>query len=73
MTRIERQLAEVKKWPLRRGKREFINILEGESVTRGKAIAAMCYQCCGGEGGFCTAITCPLYQFSQYRKPTQNT
>lgn len=64
---IERRIESIEKWPLRKGKRDLLNHLKGESLTRGQAITAMCYECCAGEGGPCTSITCPLYSYSQYR------
>jgi len=53
-----------------RGRAELIKADRGESLTRGEAILAKCYECMGGydDGRYdCLVSTCPLHQYMPYR------
>jgi hypothetical protein len=57
-------------WPLRKGKNEFLKHLSQGNLTRGEAIVAQCYHCCGGyESGprDCEESVCTLYDYMPYR------
>jgi hypothetical protein len=85
MSKLAKQQKEARKilyedvsnnWPLRRGKNEFLKSLASENVTRGDAILAQCYHCCGGyESGVadCRESICPLYKFMPYRDEQERT
>ena len=52
------------------GRRELERYLEGQKNTRGSAIKAKCYDCCGyyDSGKVdCKVEVCPLYPFMPYR------
>jgi len=52
------------------GRSEFCSYLKGETVTRGQAIRAKCYECMGFYvDGLtnCQIERCPLYPFMPYR------
>lgn len=54
-----------------RGKKEFINFLNGEKLTLKQAILANCYCCMGYyfDGKVdCKVLTCPLHPAMPYRK-----
>jgi len=53
-----------------KGRKELAKADRGESLTRGEAILAKCYECMGGydDGRVdCLVSTCPLYQYMPYR------
>ena len=53
-----------------KGRKELIKADRGESLTRGEAILAKCYECMGGydDGrNDCLVSTCPLHQYMPYR------
>lgn len=54
-----------------RGQAERIKCLKGESLTRGEAMLAHCYDCTGGYSDGvrdCEIKTCSMYAFMPYRK-----
>lgn len=54
-----------------KGQRERIHYLEGESLTRGEAMLAHCYDCTGGydDGARdCEIANCSLYPYMPYAK-----
>jgi len=62
--RLAHQLANVKKWPKKAGKADYLRFLSGERLTRDQVIKAMCYSCVAGEDTDpCTAVTCTLIQY----------
>ena len=70
--KITEIIEKVKKWELRRGKKELLQHLEGggKPLTYKQAVNAKCYDCgCGwGDGAKdCNIPTCPLYGFMPYR------
>jgi len=60
-----------KKFGIRaRGRAELIKADRGESLTRGEAILAKCYECMGfyDDGKYdCLVTTCPLHRYMPYR------
>lgn len=54
------------------GRAERIKFLQGETLTRGQAIRAMCYDCLGGQGYDCEIPTCSLYPYQPYSKSVAN-
>lgn len=72
MTSIEQTIENVKKWELRRGKKEYLQHLEGGKLLSYKqAVVAKCYECnCGFPDGTtdCKMPTCPLYGFMPFRE-----
>lgn len=79
MSDITKVIENVKKWELRRGKKELLQHLEGgKDLTYKQAVLAKCYDCgCGWSDGAadCNVPTCPLYGFMPYRdnKPVRTT
>ncbi len=71
-TNIEQTIKNVKKWELRRGKKEYLQHLErGKPLTYKQAVIAKCYECnCGFPDGTvdCKIIACPLYGFMPFRE-----
>lgn len=62
---------DVKTWGDFRGKRDYLNHLNGKEITRKQAMDAMCYQCGAGyyDGRVdCETKDCPLYGYMPYRK-----
>ena len=49
------------------GKKELINHLKGERLTRKAAIRAKCYDYGMGESNKCDIETCPLHSYSPYK------
>ena len=53
--------------PRRQGRTLYLKYLRGESLTRGEAIKAKCYECVNGEDFKpCNVITCPLLAYCPY-------
>ncbi len=71
MTDSEQLISEIRKsGMMAKGKFELIRHLEGSELTRGQAIRAKCYECCGycADGKFdCMITSCPLHRFMPYR------
>lgn len=69
-TAFEKAITTVSRWPLRRGKRELLQHLEGgKDLTRTEAMLAKCYDCCCGYDNAidCNVPTCALYPWMPYR------
>jgi len=63
------RLQQVKEWPRKAGKSDYLKFLNGNSLTRAEAIKAKCYECVGGEDTRpCSIDTCPLAGFCQWSK-----
>ena len=57
----------VKKWPRKPGKADYLRFLNDEILTRAEAIKATCYECVQGEDTRpCLDKTCPLRDFCQW-------
>ena len=71
MTSNEQQIKQIREHGMMaKGKFELIRHLEGSELTRGQAIRAKCYECCGfcADGKFdCMITSCPLHGFMPYR------
>lgn len=50
-----------------KGATEYKRFKGGESLTRGEAILAMCFDCMGGAREDCEANQCPLYDYRRYK------
>lgn len=53
------------------GKRPLLDHMHGKAITRAKAMAAKCFECCNGfkDGRVdCRIEDCPLYPWMPYRK-----
>jgi hypothetical protein len=67
MIRDEDLLKSAKSGKSKTGKKDLINWLKGEKLTRGQAIKAKCYDCSGmGDSSHCDLQGCPLLPFSPY-------
>jgi hypothetical protein len=51
-------------WPRRKGKREYLDFLDGKSLTRQEAIDAMCFSCDPEGGEPCRVTGCSLTLFN---------
>jgi len=69
---MQSRIREIKKYGLKaKGRKEICAYLTGEHLTRGEAILAKCYDCCGyySDGkADCQIPACPLYSFMPYGK-----
>ena len=66
---LKAQIAIVEQWAKKAGKADLLHFLNGESLTRAKAIKAMCYGCvCGEDTEPCLVYTCPLHPFCQWNE-----
>lgn len=66
---INRKLKDVKSWPKKTGKADYLKYLNGERLTRAEAIRATCYECVQGEDtNPCMANTCPLIGYCQWNQ-----
>lgn len=64
-------LSDVKNSPLSSGRTRMLKFLENKKLTRGEAVTAKCFECCGGyiDGrNDCCIEDCPLYQYMPYGK-----
>lgn len=65
----EQLIKNVKKWPRRIGKLDYLRHLHKEKLTRKEAILAKCYECvCGEDVQPCLADTCPLHGFCPWNQ-----
>jgi len=65
----QKRLQDIKKWPKKAGKSDYLRFLNGETLTRAAAIRAKCYECVTGEDTLpCIVETCPLTGFCQWNK-----
>ncbi len=53
-----------------KGAKEFKKFQDGKPLTRKESLLAQCYECNGYEAQDCLGNSCPLYQWSPYRKIT---
>ena len=66
---LSKIIEKVQSMPLRKGKKELINHLQGgKPMTLRQAIDAKCYDCSQGyeEEKTCHVFLCPLYRFGPY-------
>lgn len=53
-----------------KGQKQWEKFKSGETLTRGEAMKAMCYECNGFEDSNedCQGHSCPMYQFHPHRR-----
>lgn len=64
MEHRERLKRSAQGWPRRKGKKEYLDFLDGKPLTRQEAIAAMCFSCDPEGGEPCRVTGCPLTLFN---------
>ena len=66
--KIKKHIENVKCWPRKSGKSDYLRYLRGERLNRSESIRAHCYCCVGGESiDKCLVETCSLLPYSPYR------
>ena len=72
--RRTQQIKNVKSWPKKAGRANYLRYLHGEKLTRAESMEAYCYVCvCGGDTAPCIVPECPLTPFCQWNKPKKAT
>lgn len=73
---MQGRIMEIHKYGLKAiGRKEICAHLTGKHLTRGEAILAKCYDCCGYylDGKVdCQIPACPLYSFMPYGKDSRS-
>jgi hypothetical protein len=71
---LQQKIANVKKWPRKTGKADYLRFLQGERLTRAEAIKAKCFECVTGEDTApCIVSTCPLTQYCPWNASENET
>ncbi|PLX67812.1 MAG: hypothetical protein C0603_06735 [Denitrovibrio sp.] len=73
--RVQRKIREIEQQGKQaKGKRHLLAKLRGEKITRGEAIQANCYECCGFYADSpvqdCGITTCALHDYMPYKDKT---